>query len=78
MSTITIDGVGYDVDSLPQEAKAELAGMQACDQKIADMQADFAITQKARNAYATALNSLLPKVAPKAKSKAKSKAKKVS
>lgn len=35
MSTITIDGVAYATDSLSKEAKAELAGMQACDQKIA-------------------------------------------
>ena len=73
MSTITIDGVAYATDSLSKEAKAELAGMQACDQKIATMQTEFAIAQTARNAYANALNGLLPKAAPKAKSKDKAK-----
>ena len=77
MSTITIDGTEYPEDSLSKEAKAELAGMQACDQKIAVMQTGFAIAQTARNAYATALKGLLPKpAAPKAKAKAKPKAKK--
>jgi hypothetical protein len=73
MSTITIDGVAYTIDSLSKEAKTELAGMQACDQKIATMQTEFAIAQTARNAYANALNGLLPKAAPKAKAKPKAK-----
>ena len=47
--------------------------MQICDQKIATLQPDLAIAQTARNAYANALNSLLPKPAPKAKAKAKAK-----
>ena len=75
MSTTTIDGVAYATDSLSNVAKAEVGGMQACDQKIAAMQTEFAIAQKARNAYANALNGLLPKAAPKAKAK-KAKAKK--
>jgi hypothetical protein len=49
--------------------------MQICDQKIAVLQTDIAIAQTARNAYANALNGLLPKAAPKAKAK-KAKAKK--
>jgi hypothetical protein len=75
MSTITIDGTEYSEDSLSKEAKAELAGMQACDQKIAVMQTEFAIAQTARNAYAGALKGLLPKASPKAKAKAKPKTK---
>lgn len=50
--------------------------MQVCDQKIATLQTDLAIAQTARNAYASALNGLLPKAAPKAKAKSKAKAKK--
>jgi len=69
MSTITIDGVEYAEDALSNEAKAELLNMQVCDQRIATFQADLAIAQTARNAYANALNSLLPKAAPKAKAK---------
>ena len=73
MSTITIDGTEYAEDALSNEAKTELAGMQACDQQIAAMQAKHAITQTARNAYANALKSLLPIAGPKAKAKAKAK-----
>ena len=76
MSTITIDGTEYAEDSLSTEAKAQLAGMQACDQKIAVMQTEFSIAQTARNAYAQALKSLLPRAAPKSKAKAKAKTKK--
>ena len=72
MSTITIDDIAYAEGDLSDDAKKELASMQVCDQRIAALQTDLAITQTARNAYAAALNSLLPKVvAPKAKAKAK-------
>ena len=73
MSTITIDDVAYAEGDLSNEAKSELASMQICDQRIATLQTDLAISQTARNAYANALASLLPKAAPKAKSKAKKK-----
>ena len=75
MSTITIDDIAYDEADLSNEAKNELANMQVCDQRIAALQTDLAIAQTARNAYANALNGLLPKAAPKAKAK-KAKAKK--
>ena len=75
MSTITIDDIVYAEDELSNEAKEELGSMQICDQKIATLQTDLAIAQTARNAYANALNGLLPKAAPKAKAK-KAKAKK--
>ena len=71
MSTITIDDIAYAEGDLSNEAREELASMQICDQRIAALQTDLAIAQTARNAYAVALNSLLPKAAPKAKSKAK-------
>ena len=73
MSTITIDDIAYDEADLSNEAKQELGSMQVCDQRIAALQTDLAITQTARNAYAVSLNSLLPKAAPKAKAKAKAK-----
>ena len=50
--------------------------MKICDQRIAALQIDLAIAQTSHNAYAVALNSLLPRAAPKAKAKAKAKAKK--
>ena len=78
MSTITIDGTQYAEEALSKEAKSEIAGMQACDQKIAVMQTEFAIAQTARNAYAHALKRLVPKIpVPKAKAKTKAKTKKV-
>ncbi|WP_443637473.1 DUF6447 family protein [Candidatus Njordibacter sp. Uisw_058] len=74
MSTITIDDVAYAEDALSDEAKTELGSMQVCDQRIATLQTDLAISQTARNAYANALKDLLPKAAaPKAKAKAKAK-----
>ena len=71
MSTITIDGIAYAEGDLSDEAKEELGSMQVCDQKLAALQTDLAIAQTARNAYAVALNNLLPKAAPKAGAKAK-------
>ena len=71
MSIITIDGTEYNTEALSSEAKNELMSMQICDQKIAALQTDIAIAQTARNAYANALNGLLPKAAPKAAPKAK-------
>ena len=77
MSTITIDDIAYAEGDLSNEAKEELGSMQICDQRIAVLQTDLRIAQTARNAYATALNRLLPKPAapkaavPKAKAKAK-------
>jgi len=73
MSKITIDDIAYDEGDLSNEAKEELSSMQICDQRIAALQIDLAIAQTARNAYANALNGLLPKAAPKAKAKAKAK-----
>jgi len=76
MSTITIDDIVYAESDLSNEAKSELGSMQICDQRIEVLQTDLAIAQTARNAYANALNGLLPKAAPKSKAKAKAKAKK--
>ena len=73
MSIVTIDGTEYNTEALSNEAKNELTNMQVCDQRIAALQTDLAIAQTARNAYAVALNGLLPKAAPKAKAKAKAK-----
>jgi hypothetical protein len=73
MSTITIDDIVYAESDLSNEAKSELGSMQICDQRIEVLQTDLAIAQTARNAYANALNGLLPKAAPKSKSKAKAK-----
>lgn len=60
MPTITIDELQYDVDSLSEEAKAQLVSMQAVDRRIALLQEETAILQTARIAYGKALRELLP------------------
>ena len=63
MANIKIDGKEYDIDTLPQEVKAQLAALQQCDQKINSWNMDIAIAQTARGAYAAELNLLLGPVA---------------
>ena len=61
MATITIDGSEYNIEDLSDSSRAQLASLQLTDQKIAQLQADLAIAQTARNAYATALKAELSK-----------------
>lgn len=61
MSTIAIDNKEYKLDDLSDDAKAQIGSIQVVDKKIADLNAELAIMQTARNAYAQALTSLLPK-----------------
>ncbi len=61
MPTIKIDNKDYDTDKLSPEAKAQLISLQVCDQEIQRLQAQLAITQTARMAYARALGEALPK-----------------
>ena len=63
MAIVAIDGKEYDIDSLPQEVKAQLAALQQCDQKINSWNMNIALAQTARGAYAAELNLLLEKVA---------------
>jgi len=63
MANITINGKEYDLDTLPQEVKGQLAALQQCDQKINSWNMDIAIAQTARSAYAAELNLLLEQVA---------------
>ena len=60
MTTIKIDNVDYDTDKLTEEAKAQLASIQFCDQELQRLQAQAAAYQTARIAYANALQSALP------------------
>ena len=63
MANIKIDKKEYDIDSLPQEVKGQLAALQQCDQKIKSWNMNIALAQTARGAYAAELNLLLEKVA---------------
>ena len=59
MANITIDGKEYDLESLSQETKGQLAALQQCDQKINSLNMDIAMAQTARMAYANELKRLL-------------------
>lgn len=60
MAMITIDGVEYDMEQLSENAKAQLASLQACETKIRQLQAELAMVQTARTAYGMALKGELP------------------
>ena len=62
MPTIKIDNIDYDPDTLSNEVKSQLQMIQVCDQEIARINAQLAITQTARQAYAKALKEALPTV----------------
>ena len=59
MTTIKIDDKEYDIDKLSDEAKAQLASIQFCDQELQRLQAQAAAYQTARIAYSKALNEQL-------------------
>ena len=59
MTTIKVNNVDYDIDTLSNEAKAQLASLQFCDQELQRLQAQAAAYQTARMAYAKALNEAL-------------------
>jgi hypothetical protein len=59
MPIITIDGKGYDSDSLSAEALSQLTSLQLTDAEIQRLQVQLAIAQTARMAYANALKSAL-------------------
>ena len=60
MSKLNIDNKEYDVDTLSDECKAQLASIQFCDQELARLQAQAAALQTAKSAYTQALKSSLP------------------
>jgi hypothetical protein len=59
MTTINIDNKDYEVESLSDDARAQLASLQYVDAELVRLQAQLAAMQTARNAYASALNTLL-------------------
>ena len=60
MPTITIDNKSYDLDSLSNDAKAQLASLQFVDAELVRLKAQAAALQTARNTYAKALQAALP------------------
>ena len=61
MAKVTIDGKEYDTEKLSDEVKSNIQNVQFCEQKLAELKRELALTQTARNAYAQALKGALPK-----------------
>ena len=59
MPIIKIDDKDYDTETLSEKAKAQLTGIQFVDQELQRLNAQAAILQTARVAYAKALNDAL-------------------
>ncbi|GDX86041.1 hypothetical protein LBMAG43_20830 [Methylococcaceae bacterium] len=62
MTTITIDDKAYNIDTLSEEAKSQLGSLQFVDAELQRLNAQAAVLQTARLAYANALKSALPPV----------------
>ena len=60
MAILKIDNKEYDLDTLSDECKAQLASIQYCDQEIARLQVKAAVIQTAKGAYLQALQKSLP------------------
>jgi hypothetical protein len=60
MPILKIDNKEYDLDTLSDECKAQLASIQFVEQELARLQAQTAAYQTARIAYAKALKEALP------------------
>ena len=61
MNKVTIDDKDYDLDKLSEEAKNQLVSLQFVDQELQKLNAQAAVLQTARMAYAEALKEALPK-----------------
>ena len=59
MTIIRINDKDYELDSLSNEAKAQVASLQFVDFELERLKAQTAIAQTARMAYSKALNELL-------------------
>ena len=60
MPIIKIDDKDYELDTLSDEAKAQLTSIQFVDAELQRVNAQTAVLQTARMAYAKALNDALP------------------
>jgi len=59
-STITIDGVAYERESLSEEARNQIVNLQGTERKITETEQHLVILKTARMAYANALKAALP------------------
>ncbi len=60
MPNIKIDNKEYDLDSLSDECKAQLASIQFVEKELARLQANVAALQTAKAAYLQAIKATLP------------------
>ena len=60
MTKVTIDDKEYDLDTLSDECKAQLASIQFVEQELARLQAQAAVLQTAKAAYLQVLKASLP------------------
>ena len=60
MTTITIDNRDYELDTLSDAAKAQLQSLRFVDTELQRLNAQAAVLQTARAAYAKALQAALP------------------
>ena len=60
MPTIKIDNKEYDLDTLSEECKAQLASIQFVEQELARLQAQTAVLQTAKASYLQGLKASLP------------------
>ena len=62
MATLKIDNKEYDLDTLSDECKAQLASLQFVEQELSRLQAQAAVLQTARVAYAKGVQAALPTI----------------
>jgi len=60
--TITIDNKPYTLDTLTEQARAQIINLQAVEAEIAQLQRQLAIAQTARSAYASVLKAEIAKL----------------
>ncbi len=60
MATVKINNREFDLDTLSDECKAQLASIQFVEQELSRLQAQAAALQTAKNAYLQALQKSLP------------------
>ena len=53
--TITIDGVVYSHSDLPENARAQIANITFCDERIQQLRSEWAVADTARLGYSAAL-----------------------
>jgi hypothetical protein len=62
MTTVKIDNQDYELETLSDEAKNQLVSLQFVDAELQRLNAQIAVFQTARLAYANALKEALPPV----------------